>query len=102
APTCPGAATCAAGCGVGCDPALEHGQGGTAACQPRCVGETLACTGSTAYVDELGDVIRVEQAFDKVGPGAGTRVPAAGNLPIIGVVGNAVCTNSGGACNAAT
>jgi hypothetical protein len=45
-------------------------------------------------------VIRIEQAFDTV---HGTvRVPAVGNLPIIRVFNNAVCTNSGGVCNIST
>src|ERR1043166_6330764 len=90
APTCPGPATCPTGCAVACDPNLEHGLGATAACSNRCVGETLSCMGSTAYVDELSDVIRVEQAFDTVH--GSVRVPAAGNLPIISISGNAVCT----------
>ncbi|MBI1825045.1 MAG: IPTL-CTERM sorting domain-containing protein [Planctomycetes bacterium] len=99
APTCP--TTCSpGGCSNVCDPKLGHGEGATASCQGRCVGETLSCNSTSAYVDMLGDAIRLEEAFDTVH--GNVRVPAVGNLPIIRVLGNAVCTNSGGACNPAT
>ncbi|MBI1825432.1 MAG: hypothetical protein HYR83_03520 [Planctomycetes bacterium] len=85
---------------VDCDPGLEHGNGGTAACQNRCVGETLNCTGTFRYLDQLLDPVLVKGAFDTVH--GNVRDPASGNLSIILISGNAVCTDSGGACNNAT
>ncbi|MBI3833812.1 MAG: hypothetical protein HY287_05735 [Planctomycetes bacterium] len=85
---------------VSCDPGLEHGNGGTAACQNRCVGDTLDCTATFRYLDQLLDPVLVKAAFNTVH--GNVRDPAVGNLPIISIVGNAVCTDSGGACNPAT
>ncbi|MBI3833807.1 MAG: hypothetical protein HY287_05710 [Planctomycetes bacterium] len=84
---------------VDCDPGLEHGNGGTAACQNRCVGETLDCTATFRYLDQLLDPVLVKGAFDTVH--GNVRDPASGNLSIILITGNAVCTNSGGVCNPA-
>ena len=82
----------------------EHGIGATKGCVDRCAGETTNCTATAVYLDEnQGDIIRVLQAWDTVhATGGDVRVPAAGNLPIIQVIGNALCTDSGGACNPAT
>ncbi|MBI3833809.1 MAG: hypothetical protein HY287_05720 [Planctomycetes bacterium] len=102
----PGGAAFGQTCGAGtpgpnnCDPALEHGNGGTTACLNKCVGETLDCTATFRYLDQLLDPFVVKGAFNMV---RGTvRDPAVGNLPIISVQGNAVCTDNGGACNPAT
>lgn len=64
---------------------------------PKCVGSLLDCTIRISNFDEFGDTIEVLEGFDNVN---GTRVPAVGNLPIIAVAGNVLCT--GGAVPAAT
>ncbi|MBI1826586.1 MAG: hypothetical protein HYR83_09400 [Planctomycetes bacterium] len=96
-PTCLAAESCPSGCAIDCDPELYHGCYAGAACQPRCVGDTLSCTSTLHYADELSDVIRIEQAFDTVKESK--RVPETGNLPLVKVSGNAICTDSGGSCN---
>ncbi|MBI1827329.1 MAG: hypothetical protein HY287_04010 [Planctomycetes bacterium] len=97
APNCPSAGTCPTGCAVYCDPTFKHDERADAFCGTKCVGEAIKCIGTPLYTDEMGDVIRLEQAFDMV---KGTvRIPAAGNLPLAGISGNAVCTNSNGICD---
>ncbi len=82
---------------------LEHGFGATKVCNPRCEGETMDCTMTGRHLDDFDDVLTLTEAWDEVSTGLGlVRVPAVGNLPIIAVVGNALCTDSGGICNPAT
>ncbi len=85
--------------GVNCDdPFAEHGAGATKACSNRCLGETMSCTATFFNLDGFQDSLQLLEAFDTVD--GSIRVPAAGNLPIIAVLGNAVCT--GATCNPAT
>ncbi len=82
---------------------LEHGFGATKVCNPRCEGEAMDCTMTGRHLDDFDDVTVLSEAWDEVSTGLGlVRIPAVGNLPIISVVGNAVCTNSGGVCVPAT
>ncbi len=86
---------------VNCDdPFAEHGAGATKACNNRCLGETMSCTSTFFNLDGFADSLQLMEAFDTVD--GSIRVPAVGNLPIIAVLGNAACTNSGGVCNPAT
>lgn len=85
--------------GVNCDdPFAEHGAGATKACNARCLGETMSCTATFFNLDGFEDSLQLLEAFDTVD--GSIRVPAAGNLPIIAVLGNASCT--GATCNPAT
>lgn len=81
----------------------EHGIGATKGCAARCVGETTDCTATATFLDQFEDAIVIKDAWDEVSTGEGLlRVPASGNLPIIQVIGNAMCTDDGGSCNSAT
>ena len=81
----------------------EHGVGATKGCAARCVAEASDCTATVRFLDQFDDAIVVTDAFDEVLSGTGTiRIPAVGNLPIIAVIGNAVCTDDGGICDSIT
>jgi cysteine-rich repeat protein len=70
-------------------------------CQsPRCEGETTDCLIQVGHGDGFGDTVRILEAFDVIEPtGINVRVPAVGNLPIVLIDGNAVCSDSGGVCD---
>jgi hypothetical protein len=56
------------------------------------IGITTDCTISVRNADECLDDIQVNAAFDTLMfPSGNVRVPAAGDLPILDVTGNAVC-----------
>ena len=56
------------------------------------IGHTTNCTISLAHADTCGDTTKITEAFDIDDFGGdNVRTPPVGNLPISGVVGNAVC-----------
>jgi hypothetical protein len=77
-----------------------HGIGALAQCgdEAECVGSLTDCQAQTAYVDTTFiDAFLVDSAVAVIDPIGQNKVfPAAGNLPISGVFGNAVCTDDGG------
>jgi Dictyostelium (slime mold) repeat len=86
-----------------CPAGAEHGLGATKGCEIRCAGEFTECTMTATHLDDCDDVTRLLEAWDEVNATAGvTRVPAVGSLPIINIQGNAICTDDGGVCDAAT
>ncbi len=81
----------------------EHGLGATKGCFFRCVGETTDCTATAVFLDDFEDALVIKEAYDEVNTGSGVvRIPAVGNLPIVTVLGNAICTDDGGICDPVT
>jgi len=79
---------------------LRHGISVQKGCDgPFCVGDTTSCTFLVSYNDDYGDTTMIMEAYDQLdtdGDGTfETRIPAAGNLPIIEAGGNTTCTVGG-------
>ncbi len=73
-----------------------HGLSVTKFCDSACVGDVIDCCAEIENDDDFNDVIRIEGAFDRFDPtGDDIRIPAAGDLPIASVEGNAAATPDG-------
>ncbi len=82
----------------------EHGIALLKGCSgPVCVGEYLDCTMRAQFVSDYPDAYEITHMWDIVQSDNGdVRVPDTGDLPIIRVFGNALCTDQDGTCDAQT
>jgi len=63
---------------------------------PKTPGDTVDCEVRVGYNDEAGDTISIDEVWDVMDFGGDSvRVPAAGNLEIVGIAGNTTCTVGG-------